>query len=119
MIASDVISVVRTRLNDTTSGSYRFADSELLEALSMAEMELFAARPDCVTSDDDDSFHVLPPVQPTTTSDLLSTNERFKECLVHGTLAMVYGDDTDEHEANPEGKAAFHRARFELLKAKS
>lgn len=110
LYASDIIGHARRLLLDVDA--VRYGDDLMVEALNAAMAGLFSLRPDCVVNEQDAAIVLDPPVPATEPDDPISIADKWRNCLVHGVLAEVYMLDSDEHEANPGGKAAKHRERF-------
>jgi len=100
MIASDVITIARQGLSDT-SEEYRFSDSEMLDALTSATERLGIDRPDLLV---DSAGAIIAVVDVTALGDTLIFDREWLEALADYLCYLIFMKD-NTHTFNAEQSA--------------
>jgi hypothetical protein len=114
MTAGDVLGVARGWLNDplVAGEGTRFLNADMLKRLNAGQVRLYGLRPDCVLYDDDTALSADAPAATTSLTDTVTLPDRWIEPLAHFVCYLSFREDSDEHEANPEGKAGSELRAF-------
>jgi hypothetical protein len=106
MLASDVITVARQNLDDTTE-EYRFDDAEMINTLTSATRRLAIDRPDELVDSDGTIIAV---VDIAALGDTLIFDRNFLEALVNYVCHLIYmKDSSDTYNAS---QAATHLTSY-------
>jgi len=107
MLASDVITVARQNLSDTTI-EYRFKDPEMLNTLTSATRRLAIDRPELLV---DATGALIPVVDVTSLGDVLIFDRDWLEALVNYLCHLIFIKDSD-HTFNAN-QASIHLTSYE------
>ena len=94
MTAQDIIDLVRQEINDTIR-DYRFADSEILSALTDANRELALDRPDLLLDANGDYITI---VDITAVSDTILFDDNQRQALMHYTCYRILSKDSEDDQ---------------------
>lgn len=92
MLVSDVISSVRTNLQDTVE-TYRWSDAELLSYYNAGILDIFKKRPD---SRLDSNGDLIVFAEATATTDTALLNSSWKPALEFYIIYRAFDKDSDE-----------------------